>query len=1539
MTKYLDPIAAVEQPREDFIRYLLTAYPLRDPHLRYAFQQQLEQPGNLWQHPYLEGSQPYRSSLSVEQLVNQAVLEPEMATLFTPSNRQLYEHQEKAIRAVVEQQQNIIVATGTGSGKTECFLIPMLNMLLKEKDNLSVNRVRVVILYPMNALVNDQVKRLRELLCRQKTVRIKFGFYTSRTQKEKHNAIESLRQEFAAYDPKELRQLLDSPERESTDDEELIDKAIEKTIQVQVLSREEMWAYPPHILITNYSMLEHMLIRPKERQAIFEASASHFKMLVVDEAHSYDGAKGSEVSVLLERFKASIGVEEKGKIRCIATSASLGDASDDDKVLAFAKELFGESFSQVIRGQRLCAKDRLGEPYTLPAEFTNQKIFDYLSDLKLPKPNDPISQWLDRLSAIVPTQQLQAAQSQANEDVHKFLWFALKQHPLVHRLIDILRRRPYPWKQIVCSTELWDVKLPTELDDTDAKFALAHLLQLGALARENPNDLPLLPVRLHLLFRSLDGLYACINSKCSGVVLHPDHCERKPRYGRIYLNEKKICECCASPVLELGSCSQCGQPYAFTQRLDTGKLESLPRTSQGLKENTKIYTLTSSILDSVTEEDEIGEKEEELTAAKTFKFKLHERDGWIGILSDETFTPQITLENEFHLAWHRKKDDKNDDGCYLEKCAACGAGSGRATRTINRFVTYNDESLKAMIDSLFELLPETKEDENNSSKRKILSFSDGRQDAAYFASDYQRTNTELIYRQMLWQAFLQVKNADSITSVTQIINKLKAEFLENYIPHPDRQSDLNYKSYRPHDPEEEHKDRESKRDAEDLAEKRAKEILLREFALSFNRRSTLEAYALLACHIELDERLVDLVAQKFEITDDEARIFLTVLTDVIRRAGIVSIEGSSNYFPETGGDGGRPEMVENGKSKNYLFLEKSEDENKRYKESLSFMPWKDGKVRGKSPNLNRLSWYFLRVFCKNFPEKEDNFPTKDIFTWLFRQLQDFSLIVPAKKGHQLNWKQLHIIQTRENWYQCDSCQQIFHVPNLSKITEAKLNVKRCSAYKCIGTLEPYTSEKIEQKNSEHYQHYLITQRLPLPLRSQEHTAQLSVTELEKRENSFRQGRTNMLSCSTTLEMGVDIGELQAVVLHNFPPHVSNYQQRAGRAGRRTDGVAITLMYGQRRPHDRYYFEQPNLLIAGNNQIPKLNSDNFQIQQRHIHAELLAEFLRIRGIGAERIKIADFFDLPDYTSASDFTPSADAMVSQLKEWLHSDNAQSKAQLWLQKLNCSVTPTALLDEYIAKLENFQKKQLDDWKSLTSELETINKNIQKESDRKKRDAQERRRNSVEFELDKIKARQLHEQLVQGNILPIYGFPIDVVSLLTGESNEYNSDQGKHRLQLDRRFALKEYAPEQEIIVDDRVYKSVGILKPAQLESQFYWVCQNCSNFITDKNKDNVDKHLITKKSENNVSKHCPVCDAKTSSSAKLYKIPKAFITDWEKLPQVTPYTKPQRQISSQTFLISDGDSPEKFSSKLDLYNLTVSKGGKFFLANQGSLGYGKG
>ncbi|BAY12979.1 DEAD/DEAH box helicase [Calothrix sp. NIES-2098] len=1532
MTKnsnYLDPIAAVEQPRQDFIRYLLTAYPLRDPHLRYGLKQQLEVPGTVWQHPYLEGSQPYRPANSVSALINQDLLHPEMAGLFTPNQRPLYEHQETAVKAVIQQQENIVVATGTGSGKTECFLIPMLDMLLREEENLSIAGVRALILYPMNALVNDQVKRLRKLLCRQETIKIRFGFYTSRTETEEHKAEESLAQELQAYDSQELQDLFTETEQASLNlstRERLIDQAIAKIQKIQAISRREIWEKPPHILVTNYSMLEHMLIRPMERNKVFASSASTFKMLVVDEAHTYNGSTGSEVSMLIERLKVAVKQEKPGQIRCIATSASLGDVSVTQQILEFTTKFFGESFNQVIRGERVTAIERLGEAYELPPEFTNEEILEYLSIIELPKIDDNLSFWIDRLSGFIPTEQLKVAESKSQGDVHKLLWYALKQHPLVHRFIELLRRKPQPWEQITQLPEVWGVNLPFNPDgtinDTETKLALAHLLQLGALARENSDDLPLLPVRIHLLFRSLEGLYACINPECPGGVCDPDYLNKPLRYGRLYLNDKSTCDDCNSPVLELGSCYQCGQAYAFTQLNGASKLQPLPRSNQGLRENEKIYTLTSGLLDSITEEEETGEQEQEQELSSPTTLIIRQRDGWIGLPTLEQVPNKSSHPNEFSLVWHRPKDAKDLNGCYLPKCAACGTRPIRS-QAINRFVAYTDEPLEAMIDSLFELLPESPENQGSASKRKLLTFSDGRQDAAFFASDYQRNHTETLYRQVIWQAFQEFKSDDNIVSINQLINRVKQYFLETSIPHPDRDSRKNYLSYYPEDEE----SLENFRDCQDSAEARAKELLLREFALPFNRRSTLEAYALFACHLELrDERLIEWVAREFEISNAEAEIFLIVLADIIRRTGIVSVEGASRYFPETGGvEGVRPEMVDvQGKSKNYLFLKKSGDEIKKFQDSPSFLPKLKEKTGEVSQVQNRLGWYYLQLFGKNLP-------TNDKFVALFRQLQDLRLLVPAKNGHQLNWAKLNIIQTQHDWYQCDCCQQIIHVPGLSDIqkSQTKLNIFGCPAFKCSGKLQPYNADKIEQVTNDHYQRYIIKNRLPLPLRSQEHTAQLGVGELEKRENRFRRGQINLLSCSTTLEMGVDIGELQAVVLRNFPPHVSNYQQRAGRAGRRTDGVAITLMYGQRRPHDRFYFEQPEQLIAGNNQIPKLDADNFQIQQRHIRAELLAEFLKAKDKGAEKVTIAEFFSLPlhNFSSTLNFSPPPTSIFCELQEWLHSDDAHSVAQVWINKLKISYSATDILNDFFAALLIFQQQELADWNDLVPLLKDIQKSIATEADRTKRKGLEKRRDSIEAELEKIGKRRLHDELVQASVLPIYGFPIDVVRLLTGDSNEFKSSQGKHRLERDRRLALGEYAPSQDIVVDDRVYQSVGILRPSDLEKKYYWVCKNCNHFEVS----------ITE----NIIEECSVCgwEATPASAAKmkLYKVPKAFTTDWSVTPKVTPYTKPQRQPTSQVFLAKPGENQEQLESQF--YKLTVSKGGTLFLANQGSLGHGKG
>jgi Domain of unknown function (DUF1998) len=345
------------------------------------------------------------------------------------------------------------------------------------------------------------------------------------------------------------------------------------------------------------------------------------------------------------------------------------------------------------------------------------------------------------------------------------------------------------------------------------------------------------------------------------------------------------------------------------------------------------------------------------------------------------------------------------------------------------------------------------------------------------------------------------------------------------------------------------------------------------------------------------------------------------------------------------------------------------------------------------------------------------------------------------------------------------------------------------------------------------------------------------------------------------------------------------------------------------------------LIAGTNHIPKVDRDNVRIRERHIHAELIAAFLRQEyHEGAEKVTIGEFLDLPEKLSkvGEEYCPGDSTMASRLKSWLQGNNAQQAAKYWLPVSEVS----NLFIKLDRQLDEFQKEQLKDWHSLAQILAEVDE-LLSNCDRQERKKLQLRCDKIENELDHIVKRRLHDALIQASVLPIYGFPIDVVRLMTGIDNEYRSSQKKHRLERDRRMALSEYAPGQEVVVDDRVFESVGILNPKDLESQYYWVCSKCNHFKY--------SHDPAKTSE------CPTCGDQPSPNRqrmKLFKVPKAFTTDYSATPKIVPYLKPSRQGTSRVFLANDGQDMESILSQQ--YDLKISSG-QFFLANQGS-GHGR-
>lgn len=283
-------------------RYLLTTFGTNQQVYNRQLKQLLSADKAIADGPYISMSDPYEKGATLEALAKEGIVSKEILKLekFYP-RRSLYRHQEEAVRKAV-RGSNLIVTTGTGSGKTESFLIPVINQLLREKEAGTLGPgVRTLIIYPMNALVNDQIRRLRELLSQMEDEpKITFGRFTGETKETYKDALQKY--------------------------EEVEDDPLSSN---ELISREQMRETPPNILITNYAMLEYMLLRPGDNIIFSEAYAPKWQYIIFDEAHSYTGAKGIEVASLVKRVKAMLGRRD---IRFILTSATLGDENSNREI-------------------------------------------------------------------------------------------------------------------------------------------------------------------------------------------------------------------------------------------------------------------------------------------------------------------------------------------------------------------------------------------------------------------------------------------------------------------------------------------------------------------------------------------------------------------------------------------------------------------------------------------------------------------------------------------------------------------------------------------------------------------------------------------------------------------------------------------------------------------------------------------------------------------------------------------------------------------------------------------------------------------------------------------------------------------------------------------------------------------------------------------------------------------------------------------------------------------------------------------------------
>jgi ATP-dependent helicase YprA (DUF1998 family) len=1347
MTDRFDPLETSALITTGYRRYLRSLLPVRDPRIAAALDYEITHSDLLTKGPLLEATPPYKHGATLDTLIGEGVLSPAFRKLggnALPLGRPLYEHQEQAIRKVAAGR-NVVVATGTGSGKTESFLLPILDALSAEYAREGTLRpgVRALLLYPMNALANDQMKRLRQML--KAAPHITFGRYVGDTKESEYQAVET----FGKLNPGE------------------------PILENELLSRRAMRATPPHLLLTNYAMLEYLLLRPADMDLFEGEHAGHWQFLVLDEAHVYDGARAAEVAMLLRRLRDRVACDRP--LRYIATSATVGDKAED--VTKFAHHLFDAPFEWI------------------PGDSAQQDLVR-ASRKELPQPPfwgplDPAVYFKVANAADPEKELLRRAPAEGVIRATGAVGSLLAHESRMARLRELLASGPQ------MASELADKLFDPEDSPADRRRFLDALVTAGSRII-GPDGLAVLSARYHLFVRATEGAYTCLSEAGPHVTL--------ARHER--------CPQCRAVSFEFGACKRCGSVYlSGTVGGDSGVLTLGPQ----IPGKPRTWLLLDRGADVTDEDDETLEESPGRLNSK--EAVLCASCGGI-YEGSRTTCGRIGCDGTRLLSVRRLNTPKDT----ITGCLACG---GRGAAMVRGFESGGDAAASVLSTSLYQALPPSPDPEQADQPgegRKLLLFSDSRQAAAFFAPYLENSYEAIQRRRLIWEG-LQHTAADESTDISDLAYHV-AKAAEKAHVFPRKMS----------------------------AQERRRQTALwvmQELVTTEDRQS-LEGRGLIRVRLDrkpgwqLPRGLTALGLEEAEAWD-----LLAELVRSVRQQGAVTmpegVEANDEGFDPRRGP---------------IYVRGTGAEPKR--KVISWLP-----TRGVNRRLDYVGRLLTLLGSQAKPEQMLDgcwkFLTSLRDGWL-ESSNDVKLGVLYQVDH--TWLRLEAVGPDDRVFECERCRR-----------ESPLSVRGvCTTVGCGGKLVPVTSA-----GDDHYR-YLYRSLNPVPMKAREHTAQLMSDEAAEIQQEFVRGEVNALSCSTTFELGVDVGELQSVVMRNMPPTTANYVQRAGRAGRRTDSAALVLTYAQRRSHDLSRFQEPRTMVAGEVRSPYVPLGNERIDRRHAHSVALAAFFRDqRELTGETWNTAgDFFlgsPAPVTRVWPYLSPVPSAITESLQRVLPADVQRQigvETGAWAEEL-CSLLE-AVRAELAADVASFEERRQQAFADRKGHLVQL----------------------YERTINTLKMRPLIGLLANRNVLPKYGFPTDTVELRTA----YSGDPAGRKLELSRDLsaAIYEYAPGSEVVAGGRLWTSGGVyrLPDQELLGNYYAVCPECS--------------LYRESPDDDLDPVCPSCATLLKGARRSYWTPLfGFVA--LRTVRNPGMVAPQRSWHGATYVLSRG--AEEFEDSWSLAN----------------------
>lgn len=1320
-------------------------------------------PDELINGPYLEGSQTYKPGESLEML---GLHQKTVLTIHKRlAGRSLWKHQTDALRLLL-RGKNAIIVTGTSSGKTLCYQIPILDDLIRDPSP----GLRAVIIYPLNALVNDQLDDW-ELMLRDHP-QITFARFTGQTPDDQLRYEERIKEAIRErYVDKHLTQ----QELERTIQQELQEE-LRKTIQNRLNHREAIRRNPPHILITNFSMLEYLLERPIDA-AIFENARLNF--LVLDEAHAYRGVQATEIAFLLRRLKDRLGLD---RLTCIATSATLGKR-DNPKVRIFACELFNEDFDEAN-----------------PIHSTN---------------DDPLL--ITPSFCPTPTQYIKAVESlraDSRSDVRQQLGMELPNNSLAGLLLhdgnlyrlrrEILNK---PKRLVDVAKELWP-------DHPQANDGLQALLELVASAKSDKAHEDLLPTRLHYFIRAQDGLHVCLHRQC------PERREGKPAFFVSRKNNTEtpegFCPECfqekqLSRLVEVVTCRKCGYLFGALQDLGPRRAQNPDSKSETIKPyfdsfSTELGWAADSFWSYFSVDDEMSypsqSKTDEDEDDQDDLFANPARLEWCvicGKKNDKGAGDNCRCENP-HLReiqiFHRQRPSDKHENIYeqhkkpLTSCPNCGGRNISGLEPFRRFQESDDETGLAMAIPLSHFQIGHTQGEYKP-QRKLLCFTDHRQRAAAFPSLLE----EETFAHDLGRKIVRIVCTENQTLDLISLGERLAEIAD---PGSDK-----------YDPDfflpvsrlpDEKKDAKAKTNSW-IAE------TFSYFGIPDSARESAEDLGLVAveCRLKDNERFAfHSLFDASKVSVQESSYILQVLLGFMRQRKAFTLpKGRVN--PEDPAFGRVTADIA------YVLMREGGG-TIQGKSVIGWLPRtnKDGSYRD-----NYVTDYLWRLF--RFSSDQTLKLGKKIWQFLLSS----NLLIETKGTWKLDHERLFITKAQSR-YVCMRCAMV-----------TAYSVRQCCLRKgCEGNL---VMQPFDEKKQNIIARWVAGRGEPqfTGLRSEEHTAQINKELARIIEDEFRAEGINVLSSTTTFELGINIGDLQKVLLRNAPPTSASYVQRVGRAGRGIEKNSVCVTLCRRTKYDADAWNDPPRLMSGEIRTPTVFTRNKVIAQRHLNAVLFAKFLKQKianeqalGTMRQHIRLEAF--LPK-TSRSDIPEGwlqirPTNLFLDFLTWLEH---QKEADIFQTEAGRSFLP-AIIDFESGKIEAHKIYQhvIDKVGEELSELVFERKSIFKHGGQM---------SEVEQAIKNILGSDVISVLAKEGFLPRYAFPLNVVTLETGKSRWANEVDVE--LNRDRGIAIAEFAPGAQVVAHKKVFTSEGLYiasKNDKPDRKWYSRCPSCEQIRTARTQD---------------------------------------------------------------------------------------------------------